>query len=98
PRKEHLDRPGIDRDLAGARLDPDPGDRILALAGGIGAALLVELLDVFRSFGGRRLQRAELVERLHGLGHQAALMFLRLIEATSSFSGCCAAWGCSAPA
>ena len=40
-------------DLAGARLDPDARDRVLALAGGIGAALLVELLDVFRRLGRR---------------------------------------------
>jgi hypothetical protein len=38
-------------DLAGARLDPDARDRVLALAGRVGAALLVELLDVFRDSG-----------------------------------------------
>src|SRR3954453_6905031 len=37
---------GVDAELAGARLDPDAGDRILALAGGIGAAVFVDLLDV----------------------------------------------------
>jgi hypothetical protein len=47
----------VDGDLAGAGLDPDAGDGVLALAGGIGAALLVELLDVDRGGGcatGRR--------------------------------------------
>ena len=34
----------VDGDLAGALLDPDAGDGVLALAGGIGAALGVELL------------------------------------------------------
>ena len=34
----------VDDDLAGAGLQPDPGDRVLAAAGGVGAALLVELL------------------------------------------------------
>ncbi len=44
-------------DLAGAGLDPDAGDGVLALAGGIGAALLVELLDVGRiCSGGGRLE------------------------------------------
>src|SRR5262249_20636158 len=99
PGEEHLDRAGVDDDLAGAGLHPDAGDGILALAGGIGAALLVELLGVFRGFGrrGGRLLRAELLERLNGLGHYAALMFLRFIAAISSFSGCWAAWGWSAP-
>ena len=34
----------VDRDLAGAGLQPDAGDRVLAATGGISAALLVELL------------------------------------------------------
>ena len=34
----------IDGDLAAARLDPDAGDRFLAAAGGIGAALGVALV------------------------------------------------------
>ena len=41
----------VDGDLACAGLDPDAGDRVLALAGGIGAALGVELLDVLGSLG-----------------------------------------------
>src|SRR6185295_4792358 len=63
--KVDLDLAGVDRDLAGAGLDPDAGDRVLALAGGVGAALLVDLLDILRRFGSRRLQLRELVERLH---------------------------------
>jgi len=47
-----FDFAGVDGDLAGAGLDPDPGDRVLALAGGVGTALLVDLLDVFRRFSG----------------------------------------------
>src|SRR5581483_6430819 len=38
----------VDRDLALARLDPDAGDRVLALAGGIGAALGIDLALVAR--------------------------------------------------
>src|SRR3954463_11767569 len=34
----------VDDDLAGAGLQPDAGDGVLAAAGGVGAALLVELL------------------------------------------------------
>ena len=41
-----VDRTGVDHDLAGAGLEPDARHRILALARGVGAALLVELLDV----------------------------------------------------
>ena len=33
----------VDDDLAGARLDPDARDGVLALAGGVGSAVLVEL-------------------------------------------------------
>ncbi len=46
-----FDLAGVDRDLAGARLDPDAGDRVLALAGGVGAIELVDLLDVLRRVG-----------------------------------------------
>ncbi len=38
----------VDGDAAGARLQPDAGDGVLALAGGIGAAVGVELLDIDR--------------------------------------------------
>src|SRR5258706_10455683 len=51
-----FDFAGVDGDLAGAGLDPDPGNRVLALSGGVGTALLVDLLDVFRRFRGCRLQ------------------------------------------
>ena len=37
--KNMFDSLRVDGDLAGARLNPDAGDRVLALAGGIGAAL-----------------------------------------------------------
>src|SRR3954469_25392367 len=72
-----FDFAGVDHDLAGARLDPDAGNRVLALAGGVSAAELVDLLDVFRRFRSRRLELRQLVERLHGIRHYAALMFLR---------------------
>ena len=50
-----LDRLLVDGDLARAGLDPDAGDRVLALAGRVGAPLGVDLLFVFRRFGsGRR--------------------------------------------
>src|ERR1044071_5322371 len=39
-----LDHARVDDDLARAGLDPDARHRVLALAGGVGAALLVELL------------------------------------------------------
>src|SRR5690606_13272908 len=41
----------VDGDLAGAGLEPDAGDRILAAAGGIGAALRVDFL--LAQHGGR---------------------------------------------
>src|SRR6185437_2080110 len=104
----------IDRDLAGARLDPDAGHRFLAAAGGIGAALGVALVGglfallAFRGLhlgldeGGFQVAEASGFFR-HG---QAAFvlgvfflywLFFGFIAATSSFSGCCASWGCSAP-
>jgi hypothetical protein len=57
----------VDEDFAGARLDPHAGDRVLALAGGIGAAEGIELLDVLRSFrsGGLGVL-AQVGERLEG--------------------------------
>jgi hypothetical protein len=44
----------VDGDAARARLDPDARDRVLALAGGIGAAALVQLLHM--DGRGRRLR------------------------------------------
>src|SRR5690606_8999069 len=38
----------VDGDLAGARLDPDAGNGVLALAGGVGTAQIVDLADVNR--------------------------------------------------
>src|SRR5260370_28924552 len=37
----------LDPDLAGAALEPDPRDRLLALARRLGAAALVDFLDTF---------------------------------------------------
>eukprot|EP00919_Chromeraceae_sp_WS-2016_P016640 GHVR01039774.1.p1 GENE.GHVR01039774.1~~GHVR01039774.1.p1 ORF type:complete len:227 (+),score=37.06 GHVR01039774.1:130-810(+) len=62
----------IDRDLALAGLDPDAGNRVLALAGCIGTALRVELLQVHR--GGVDSSSgdgggAEVFEGVDGFGH-----------------------------
>src|SRR3974390_2505722 len=96
--KEHLDRPGVHFDLAGARLDPHAGDRVFALAGRIGAALRINSLLVLGGLWRGRLQAREAFQGLYGLGHdQALLTFLRFMAATSSFSGFCASCGCSAP-
>ena len=58
----------VDDDLAGAGLQPDAGDRVLAAAGGVGAALLVELLLAqdrldLRALGRRRPCRPRLPRR-----------------------------------
>src|SRR6187402_1750250 len=42
--EEHFLVAAVDGDLAGAGLEPDAGDRILAAAGGVGATQRVELL------------------------------------------------------
>src|SRR5579863_2463524 len=68
-REINFDFAGVDRHLAGAGLDPDAGDRVLALAGRIGAAVFVDLLDIFRRFRSGRLELRQLIERLHGIGH-----------------------------
>ena len=52
----------VDDDLAGAGLHPDAGNSILALAGGIGAALRIQLLDMNRSSLCRRSDGAEFGE------------------------------------
>src|SRR5690606_41963155 len=89
----------VDRDLAGARLDPDAGDRVLALAGGIGTALAVELLLVARSLPRCAERAAEIFESLDIVGHRHQLRtFFLFSAATSSTCGCWAVWGCSAPA
>ena len=76
-----FDLAGVDDDLAGARLDPDAGDRVLALAGGIGAALLVELLDVFRRFRAPASSAPTAGrETAWCRPSYAALMFLRFID------------------
>ena len=92
-REENFDGARVYHDFSGAGLDPDARDGVLALAGRVGAALLVELLHVFRRFGRGWFEAAELFERLHGSGHVQALAFLRFMAATSSISGCCAACG-----
>src|SRR5439155_11696457 len=98
PREEDLHRLLVHGDAAAAGLDPDAGDRVLALAGRIGAALAVDFLHVFRRFRHGGLERGELIERLDGFGHVYALLrFLRFIAPISSTSGCCAAWGWSDP-
>ena len=81
----------IDGDLSSAGLHPYAGDGVLALAGGIGAAEVVDLALVNRSGGGcfsgrgvaKRLQIGQ-------IGHYALLTFFLLSLATSSTSGC---WG-----
>src|SRR5580692_1126059 len=64
-----FDLAGVDHDLAGTGLDPDARNRVLALAGGIGSAVFVDLLDIFRRFRRRRLELRQLIERLHAFGH-----------------------------
>src|SRR5690606_34514522 len=61
----------IDHDLALAWLDPDTCNGILALAGGISAALSVELLDMHRSGVDDRSDGggAEFFEGVDGFGH-----------------------------
>src|SRR5687767_15015755 len=76
-------------DLAVPGLDPDARDGVLALAGRVGAAFLVQLLDVDgRLRGSGRHDGAEVFERGDSLGHYLALTFLGLKEATSTFCGC----------
>src|SRR5581483_1486191 len=57
----------VDGDLAGAGLDPDTGDGVLALAGGIGAALRIDLLHV-NPRGLLPLERPKILKR-HRLAH-----------------------------
>src|SRR5690606_14144033 len=66
-----LELAAVDSDLALARLDPDAGNGVLALAGGIGAAEGVELLLMHGgSVGGSgRSNGAEVLEGVDGVGH-----------------------------
>src|SRR3546814_6356730 len=105
-------RPGeVDRlvlavhgDLAGARLDPDAGHGVLALAGGVGAALRVALRLGGGSLGLRghargSSQLTQIAQGLSLVGHAYwLLLFFGFIASRSSTCGCCASWGCSAPA
>src|SRR5215216_5013022 len=50
PREIDFNLARVDEDLTGAWLHPDAGDGIFALAGGVGAALRIELLHVFWRF------------------------------------------------
>ena len=91
-RTREIDRhvAAVDRDLARAGLDPDARDGVLALAGGVGATLLVELLHIFRRLlrggDGRLVEVGEGGEC--GLGHDQALReFLEFSAATSSDVG-----------
>src|SRR5581483_9982225 len=76
-----LELAGIDDDLAGAGLDPDAGDRVLALARGVGAAEAVEPRLGRLGLGRRRWRRlgaarhyvGESAAAFLGLAHTAAL-------------------------
>ena len=63
----------VHRDLAGSLLHPNAGDGVLALAGGIGAALGVELLLIDARLGAAALSPlsgARVLERSHlRIGH-----------------------------
>src|SRR6185312_5325786 len=62
--EEYFDRLGVDHDLAGARLDPDARDRVLALAGRVSAALRVHFLFVCGCIGRGRLEARQTFHRL----------------------------------
>jgi hypothetical protein len=95
-REIDVERAAIDGDHALAGLDPDAGDGVLALAGRIGAALLVELLHVMGRIGGRGdIGAFQIRERGESFGHicQALRLFLALSLAMSKTTGVCAACG-----
>src|SRR3546814_18060849 len=80
----------VDGDLARAGLDPHAGDGVLAAAGRISAALLVDDLLAerrgrSRGSDGAFAGAAEILEIGHGLfvSHYAPTLFLRFIDATS---------------
>src|SRR5581483_9834279 len=81
PREVDGDVAAVDRDLAGAGLDPDAGDRVLALARGVGAAEAVEPRLGRLGLGRRRRRRlgaarhyvGESAAAFLGLAHTAAL-------------------------
>ena len=93
----------VDDDLAAAGLQPHASGGVLAATGCVGAAFLVEFLLAQGNVGGssdiggialRRvtgdvLQIGEIRDGfvLGFVGHYATTLFLRFIEATSSFSG-----------
>ena len=89
PGEIDVERLAVDGRDALAGLDPDAGDRVLALAGGVGATVLVELLDVDRSrrAPGRGPRSADRPGRraFSAMGH-ALRLFLGLSLATSSTS------------
>ena len=84
----------VDDHAAGAGLDPDTGHGVLAFAGGIGAAILVDhgIGKLDRLSGqDRRDRRSSFGSCGIGINHdQAAFLFLRLSAAMSKASGCCA--------
>src|SRR5690606_35841303 len=94
-----FERLAVDDDLAGARLDPHAGNGVLALAGCVGTALGVNLLDVNRGGSGRSCSGdAEVLERGEVGHYQALLVFLLFSLATSRATGCWASCGWLEPA
>ncbi|MCY1243711.1 hypothetical protein D9M72_567370 [compost metagenome] len=92
----------VDGDLAGARLDPNASDRVLALAGRVGAALGVQLLLVNGSVvfdGAQALQGVEAGGFSSHVGHAQALrVFLAEADLKSMVCGCWASCSWAAPA
>src|SRR5690606_25456105 len=92
----------VDGDLAGARLDPDASDRVLALAGRIGAALRVQLLLIDGRVAvdsAQALQGVEAGGFSSHVGHAQALrVFLGDADLKSMVSGCWASCSWAAPA
>ena len=106
-RKIHVQLFAVHSHLAGARLDPDAGNRVFPLAGGIGAAQLIALWlgqgnGLFHNCsvgGGVANNGLKIFERVDLISHVPQLrVFLEFIDFTSSTSGFCASCGCSPPA